>query len=56
MQGEKTRVLTLQDGNTITEKLGRQDNEGMSVRYSIADMSVLDTLEHDESTDLERGP
>ncbi|MEZ5477227.1 MAG: SRPBCC family protein [Thiolinea sp.] len=40
----KERVLTLQDGNTITEHLKGKDDENHTLRYKIDAMSVLESL------------
>jgi mxaD protein len=41
------RVLTLQDGNTITEELKNYDNKKMSYSYKITAMSSVKTITHD---------
>ncbi len=41
-----TRVLTLADGNTITEQLKSYNADKMSYKYKIIDMSVVKTIEH----------
>ncbi len=40
------RVLTLKDGGTITEELKKYDDEKMSYKYKITEMSSVDTIEH----------
>jgi len=41
-----TRILTLTDGNTITEQLKSYNADKMSYKYKIIDMSVVKTIEH----------
>lgn len=41
-----TRVLTLQDGGTITEELKKYDEGKMSYAYKITDMSTAKTINH----------
>jgi len=41
-----TRVLTLTDGNTITEQLKSYNADKMSYKYKIIDMSVVKTIQH----------
>jgi len=41
-----TRILTLADGNKITEFLKKYDTNKMSYTYKITDMSVIKTIEH----------
>jgi len=41
-----TRVLTLKDGGTISEKLKKHDEKKMSYSYKITDMSVVKTIHH----------
>lgn len=40
------RVLTLQDGGTITEELKKYDDTKMSYSYKITDMSTAKTITH----------
>ncbi len=41
-----TRVLTLQDGGTITEELKKYDEGKMSYAYKITEMSTAKTITH----------
>jgi carbon monoxide dehydrogenase subunit G len=41
-----TRVLTLQDGGTITEELKKYDEGKMSFAYKITEMSTAKTINH----------
>lgn len=41
-----TRVLTLKDGNTITEELKKYDEDKMSYSYKITDMSTVKTINY----------
>ncbi len=41
-----TRVLTLQNGGTITEELKKHDDTGMSYAYKISEMSTSKTISH----------
>jgi mxaD protein len=41
-----TRVLTLKDGNTITEELKKYDDAKMSYAYKITEMSTAKTITH----------
>lgn len=41
-----TRVLTLKDGNTITEELKKYDDKKMSYAYKITEMSSSKTITH----------
>ncbi len=41
-----TRVLTLQDGGTITEELKKYDEGKMSYAYKITEMSTAKTINH----------
>ena len=41
-----TRVLTLQDGGTITEELKKYDEGKMSYSYKITEMSTAKTINH----------
>ncbi|MDD1607383.1 MAG: SRPBCC family protein [Methylococcaceae bacterium] len=41
-----TRVLTLQDGGTITEEMKKYDDAKMSYSYKITDMSTAKTITH----------
>lgn len=41
-----TRVLTLQDGGTITEELKKYDEGKMSFAYKITEMSTAKTITH----------
>lgn len=41
-----TRVLTLQDGGTITEELKKYDDKKMSYSYKITEMSTAKTITH----------
>lgn len=41
-----TRVLTLQDGGTITEELKKYDEDKMSFAYKITEMSTAKTISH----------
>lgn len=50
MKDDETRLLTLQDGNTITEKMKRKNDETMTLSYKIIDMSVLETIEFNGKT------
>ncbi|MCB1622523.1 MAG: SRPBCC family protein [Thiothrix sp.] len=45
MQGDDVRVLTLQDGHTITEQLNGENDENKTLRYRIIDMQVLESLD-----------
>ncbi len=40
------RVLTLQDGGTITEELKKHDDKKMSYAYKITEMSTAKTITH----------
>ncbi len=40
------RVLTLKDGATITEKLKKYNEDKMSYKYKITDMSAVGVIEH----------
>jgi hypothetical protein len=40
------RVLTLKDGNTVTEELKKYDEAGMSYSYKITDMSTVKTINY----------
>ncbi len=40
------RILTLQDGGTITEELKKYDDAGMSYAYKITEMSTAKTISH----------
>lgn len=40
------RVLTLQDGGTITEELKKYDADKMTYAYKITDMSIAKTITH----------
>jgi carbon monoxide dehydrogenase subunit G len=41
-----TRVLTLQNGGTVTEELKKYDDAGMAYAYKITDMSAEKTINH----------
>ncbi len=41
-----TRILTLKEGGTISEKLKKYDEKKMSYSYKITDMSVVKTIHH----------
>ena len=41
-----TRILTLKEGGTISEKLKKYDEKKMSYSYKITDMSVVNTIHH----------
>ncbi len=41
-----TRVLTLEDGGTITEELKKYDGKKMLYQYKITDMSTAQTITH----------
>ncbi len=41
-----TRVLTLQNGGTITEELKAYKDDKMSMKYKITDMSTQGTIQH----------
>lgn len=41
-----TRILTLDDSKTISEKLKKYDTKKMSYSYKITDMTVVDTILH----------
>ncbi len=41
-----TRILTLKEGGTISEKLKKYDEKKMSYSYKIIDMSVVNTIHH----------
>lgn len=41
-----TRVLTLQNGGTVTEELKKYDDAGMMYQYKITDMSSDKTINH----------
>jgi len=41
-----TRVLTLNNGGTITEELKKYDDKKMSYAYKITDMSIANTITH----------
>ena len=45
MLDDKTRLLTLGDGNTITEKLLKLENDAMKLKYKITDMTTIETFE-----------
>jgi len=45
MLEDKIRLLTLDEGVTITEKLVNLDNTAMKLKYKITDMTTLDTFE-----------
>jgi len=45
MKDDKTRLLTLGDGNTLTEKLIKLDSDSMKLKYKIIDMTTIETIE-----------
>lgn len=45
MKDDKTRLLTLGDGNTLTEKLIKLENDSMKLKYKIIDMTTIETFE-----------
>lgn len=45
MIDDKTRLLTLGDGNTLTEKLIKLDTADMKLKYKIIDMTTIETFE-----------
>ena len=45
MTGDDVRLLTLQDGNTITEEIKRKNDDNKTLSYKITDMTVLETVE-----------
>ncbi|MDH3638791.1 MAG: SRPBCC family protein [Gammaproteobacteria bacterium] len=45
MQDDKTRILSLAQGGTITEELKQIDDAKMMLKYRIAEMSTVETFE-----------